>query len=87
MKRPGKPKLLPCGIPPEVTRVGVFDMQVCVPKEWTDAQAVEFANSANPCGTHAGWGVRKEGSKFLKGDPERVPCKDRKGMVHIVLDA
>ena len=72
---------------PEVTRRGALDMQVCVPKEWTDDQVEEFAESENPCGTSGGWAIRKKGSAYLGGNPERNPCNDRPGFVHITLDA
>ena len=72
---------------PQVCRSHPLDMQVCVPKNWSDKQVVEFAEANNPCGTSGGWQIRKEGSKFLAGAPERVPCNDRAGMVHIMLDA
>lgn len=74
-------------IKPEVTRRGALDMQVCVPKDWTDEQVLEFAEMENPCGTSTGWGIRREGSEFLQGTPERVPCCERDGAVHIMLDA
>lgn len=72
---------------PEVTRVGFLDLQVCVPKDFTDKQAIEFAESNNPCGTEKGWTVRKEGDKGLSGNPERNQCSERKGCVHIMMDA
>jgi len=72
---------------PTVTRRGSLDMQVCVPADWSDDQVVEFASIANPCGTVDGWGIRREGSKYLAGAPERRICEDRKGFVHITLDA
>lgn len=72
---------------PEVTHTGIFDMQVCVPKGWTDKRVTDFANAMNPCGTSLGWTIRKEGRKDLLGDPERQPCTERKGYVHIMLDA
>lgn len=74
-------------IDPEVTRTGFLDMQVCVPENWTDAEVTEFANIHNPCGTTGGWVIRKEGDPALAGDPERCPCDDRTGFVHIMLDA
>ena len=70
----------------EVTKVGVLDMQVCVPKEWTDEQVLEFAETKNPSGTN-GWFVRREGDKALNGDPERNQCNKHKDNVHIMLDA
>ena len=72
---------------PEVTKHGALDMQVCVPKDWTDDQVKEFAEKEYPCGTQFGWSVRKEGSLYLLGAPERRPCEDRDGFVHIMLDA
>jgi hypothetical protein len=70
----------------EVTRRGVLDCQVCVPKDWTDEQAVDFANQENPSGLMAGWFIRKKGDKLLKGDPERSQCEEYKDRIHIMLD-
>ena len=72
---------------PEVTRIGTLDMQVCVPEGWNDEQVKKFAERENLCGTIHGWGIRKEGDRLLAGDPERQPCQEREGFVHIVLDA
>jgi hypothetical protein len=71
----------------EVTRVGILDMQVCVPVAWTDEEVLGFAESHNPCGTTSGWGIRRQGSRFLAGAPERAQCQEREGHVHIMLDA
>ena len=71
----------------EVTRIGILDIQICVPEKWTDAEAIQFAESKNPCGTTLGWVIRKEGDKNLLGKPERNPCSERVGFVHITLDA
>lgn len=71
---------------PEVTKSGIFDMQVCVPATYTDAQAEEYANLANPAGTENGWKVRKQGDPALAGCDERVTCSHREGCVHIMLD-
>lgn len=71
----------------EVTRRGFLDMQVCVPEVWSDEQALSFAENENPCGTANGWSIRRQGSKFLSGYDERVKCDERKGFVHIMLDA
>ena len=74
---------------PEVTKHGILAMQVCVPKDWTDAQVLEFAESQYPCGTQAGWQIRKQGNPLLNGCDERVVCDqgERKDFVHIMLDA
>ncbi len=74
--------LTPC-----VTYAGALDMQVCVALEWTNEQVVTFANNQNPCGTVYGWKIRKQGSPMLGGCPERSPCDDVPGNVHIMLDA
>lgn len=55
--------------------------QVCVPKNWTDEQVKDSAGTTN------GWFIRKNGDQLLNGDPERRVCDDRKGFVHIMLDA
>ena len=70
----------------EVLKFGLGAMQVCVPKDWTDEQAVTFAEKEYPCGTN-GWQIRREGDKMLKGDPERQQCLERKDFIHIMLDA
>jgi len=71
---------------PAVSRYGMLDMQVCVPADWTDEQAREFAEREYPCGTSSGWSMR---TKETEGDgyPERTPCEDRPGFVHITFDA
>ena len=64
-----------------VCRSGLFNTQVCMPKEWTDEQAMEFAERERPCGTTGGWQVR------LAGDETRVQCERHDENVHIMLDA
>lgn len=71
---------------PEVTMIGFLDMQVCVPNHFTDEQAIEFAESDNPCGTEKGWTVRKD-VEGLNGYPERNQCEEREGCVHIMMNA
>ena len=71
----------------EVTGVGIFDMQVCVPEDWIDDEVKDFADIINPCGTKAGWFIRKQVDECLSGDDERVKCEERDGHVHIMLDA
>ena len=70
-----------------VLSFGVFDSQVCVPKDFTDEQVLEFAEKENPCGTSRGWVIRKEGDDALSGDPERNQCSKNPDCVHIILDA
>lgn len=71
----------------EVTGRGVFDMQVCVPECWNNAEAVAFAERENRCGTSNGWTIRKQGNPRLDGADERVVCASRAGHVHIMLEA
>lgn len=73
-------------VEPEVIRMNLLSMQVCVPEEFTDAEVEHFANSGNLCGTELGWCIRREGDEALQGTHERVPCADRDGYVHIILD-
>jgi hypothetical protein len=72
---------------PEVTKTGALDMQVCVPADWADEQIKDFADRAKLCGTTHGWVIRREGDKRLLGRAERVPCAERPGFVHVMLDA
>lgn len=65
----------------EVIRCGLFSCQACIPRDWTDEQAVELAESENPCGTEHGWQIRKSGKD------ERVQCASRSSFVHVMLDA
>lgn len=74
-------------MPAEVTRRGALDMQVCVPKDWTDEQVKAFADRENLCGTENGWFIRKEGDPALRNAKERVQCDGRSYYVHIMLDA
>lgn len=69
-----------------ITWYGFTDMQVCVPSAWTDDDIVSFANRENPAGTDQGWTIRKQGHKDLGKDPERNPCVELDGYVHVVLD-
>lgn len=71
----------------EVTKRGALDMQVCVPADWSDVDVKTFADMENCCGTEAGWHIRKDGDPGLAGCAERVPCSDRAGYIHIMLDA
>jgi len=71
----------------QVLRCGSLDMQVCVPKDWTDEMVVEYAERANPSGVKNGWSIRRKGSKLLGNDLERTPCVKYSEFVHITLDA
>lgn len=60
---------------PFVVHRGFLSMQVCVPRTWTDAEAIQFAEANNPCDTAKGWQYRT------------ALCADDPDMVHVVLDA
>ena len=72
---------------PQVTKMSMLALQVCVPEEWTDYQAQDFAESQYPCGTEHGWRARQQGDELLAGDDAHVSCRERSGYVHIMLDA
>jgi hypothetical protein len=69
----------------EVTRRGLLDMQVCVPDDWTDAQAEQFANTDTPTGISSDWRLRTADDPSQAGAPIRVKCQQREGHVHIML--
>lgn len=71
----------------EVIRSSLLSMQVCVPESWTDLSVENFAEHENPSGISGGWGIRRQDDNPLQGADERVFCRDRKGFVHIMLDA
>jgi hypothetical protein len=72
---------------PEVTRSSLLSMQVCVPVRFTDLEAEEYANAANPTGSPTlVWRMRHQGDEALAGCDERVKCGKRAGCVHIMLD-
>jgi len=70
---------------PSITRLGLLDMQVCVPSDWSDNQVIDFANTKNPAGTTGGWTIRTD-ETLLCGDPVRNDCDNENNMVHITLD-
>ena len=72
---------------PEVTHLGVLDMQVCVPESWDDERVILFADRENPAGTELGWFIRRQGDAALAGADERTPCAEYSDHVHITLDA
>lgn len=72
---------------PNLVRASLLDMQICVPKEYTDEQVIEAAELLNPSGTKNGWQIRKQGHEDLRGDDERVTCAKWDENVHVTLDA
>ena len=72
---------------PEIIRMSGLDVQACVPEDWPDERIISFAEQQYPCGTKHGWQVRHQGHRLLAGCPAKVPCSDREGFVHVMLDA
>jgi hypothetical protein len=69
----------------EVTRLGLCDMQICVPSDYTDEQVERFANN-HPTGLDHGWTIRTaENDPAQKGAPTRVQCQNRADHVHVML--
>lgn len=74
-------------VKPQVILVGLLDVQVCVPKDWTEEQVRTLAEQEVRSGTANGWQIRREGDPWLAGDPERARCEADPDWVHIMLDA
>jgi len=72
---------------PEVTKIGMFDMQVSVPKEWTDRQVMAFAEKSYPSGLPVGlgWTICKQGNPDLRGFDERTQCPRFEDHCYIIL--
>ena len=64
---------------PEVMGVKLLGMSLCVSKDWTNEQVIDFAEKNNPCGTTAGWQVHEALG--------RVKCSDKLDYIHIVVHA
>lgn len=64
---------------PNLVRQSLFQCQVCVPKWFTDSQALQAAESLCPCGTANGW--------QLDRTEERVQCAKYSGNVHMLYNA
>lgn len=70
---------------PNIARMGWLSIQVCVPAEFTDEEAIAAGEKLCRCGTEFGWHVAS--SEQIGGDPERVTCTKYPENVHIVLIA
>ncbi len=71
----------------QITQRGALTCQACIPRGWLDEQAKAFVDKENLCGTTHGWQLRKEGSPYLAGAPERQPCSTLPDFVHVMFDA
>lgn len=70
----------------QVTRRGFLDMQVCVPKSFSDDEVTAFANAENPTGIDSKWAIRRKSDPALSGCAERVQCESLADHCHIMLD-
>lgn len=70
----------------EVVRFSLLSLQCCVPREWTDERAEQFANRAHPTGIESPWRMRHQGDEALAGCDERVQCTKHEHRVHIMFD-
>jgi len=68
----------------QILRRGVFGISVCIPKDWTDQQVIDFVEADSPCGTADGW---QPSARTEENCNKRIPCEDREGYMHMVLDA
>lgn len=71
---------------PQVTKVTIFTMQVCVPQSFSDEQVEHFANTDTPAGTMNGWRIRRQAEYTIPNQKERAPCDQRPDCVHLLLD-
>lgn len=62
----------------EIIRLGIFQVQVCVPKDWEDKKIIDFVEKQNPSGTVSGWQIEEKDDKF-------VNCSDKENFKHCVL--
>lgn len=67
-----------------VSRVGVFNLQVCCVKDATDEEILEYAERHHPCGTRAGWSKpQRDNEENPNLNP--VPCADDSDRIHLIL--
>jgi len=62
---------------PEVVSWGISYITICVPDNYTNAEAEEFANRNHPSGTESGWKA--------PNDCDRNKCMERSGCIHMRL--
>ena len=67
---------------PQITRIKLCNIQVCVPEHFTDKQICDFANAEHPTGLDSKWTIRQ----YNNGDPVRNPCSKESNKVHVVLE-
>ena len=70
---------------PNLVRMSLINLQVCVPKEFTDEQAEEAANQLHPTGISSKWTMREAEDPTQMGAPLRVQCQQHPENVHIMM--
>lgn len=70
----------------EIIKIGLFGMQLCVPKDWTEIEIIESIENTHACGTTGGWRIVKDGSGLLGDDPARVQCAEKSDFVHVLVE-
>jgi hypothetical protein len=64
---------------PEIVRMGMLFIQVCVPENFSDDQVEEFANSEHGTGIKSKWTIDRSQVNV------RAKCEEREGCTHLVL--
>ena len=59
-------------------KIGLFEIEVCVPVIWTDEAILSFANMTEPSHTINGWKIKNKKTEV---------CADNVDYLHIVLVA
>jgi len=68
-----------------ILRNSVFIVQVCVPKDWTDQEVIDFTERECPNRGTFNWSIVRTGDRLLDDNPRRVNCAENENFVHMVL--
>ena len=70
---------------PEIKFRWYLSLQACVPIDWPDDLTEIFVNSGDTIG---GWRVRPDESVLNEesGIPSHMPCHEKPGFKHMILD-
>lgn len=71
---------------PETLHIGLYDLQLCVPREGTDQQIEKFANDYHLLPEGLYWKLLPDGHEHLDGDPQYNQCGMYKNKVHVKLE-
>ena len=70
---------------PKVIKKKMLAMQLCIPIEWTQKKALEYAEYVDPSGTIHGWRIAKKGESILRGANPQIKCPHKSGFIHIIV--